>query len=163
MAFGARSNVCGCLCVCDCMSGFGYKTRLTLYTPFFFWKCHKTWFIVCRVSALFGFDNLNHSQFPYNPPPFFFSPQADMDYWNIKISSRRVPRSSIKMSGLYLQPGAAQQGQGLQLFVYVEPGTTWKVMSPCSCLFLNTGLELKQGFNINCSRNSYDMWRRRVG
>lgn len=155
MAFGARSNVCGRLCVCDCMSGFSYKTQLTLYTPlFFFWKCHKTWFIVCHVSALFGFASLNHSQLPHTPsfPPFFsLTLQADMDYWNIKISSRRVPRSGIKMSGLYLQPGAARQGQGLQLFVYVQTGTTWKVMSPRSCLFLNTGWLLKHSFNISCN------------
>lgn len=34
------------------------------------------------------------------------------------------PWSGIKMSGLYLQAGVARQGQGLQLFVYVESGTT---------------------------------------
>lgn len=132
-----------CLCVCDCMGGFNYKTWLSSHTQcaWVFRKCHKTWFIVRLLSTLFELDNLNHSHFPHTPPPlffFFFLSTAVMDYWNIKISGRRGPWSSIKMSGLYLQPGAARQGQGLQLFVYVESGATWKVMSPAGCLLLNT-------------------------
>lgn len=131
------------VCGCYCMGGFSYKTQLSSHTRCagVFWKCHKTWFIVCLLSALFELDNLNHSHFPYPllpPPPFFFLPSAVMDYWNIKISGRRGPWSGIKMSGLYLQPSAARQGQGLQLFVYVQSGTTWKVMSPAGCLLLNT-------------------------
>lgn len=130
-------------CLCDCMGGFSYKTRLSSHTQCagVSWKCHKTWFIVCLLSALFEFDNLNHSHFPHTPclPSFFFFlSSAVMDYWNIKISGRRGPRSGIKMSGLYLQPGSARQGQGLQLFVYVQSGATWKVMSPAGCLLLNT-------------------------
>lgn len=139
---------CVCVCGCDCMGGFSYKNSafFTYAVRLRFWKCHKTWFIVCLLSALFELDNLNHSHFPYPPAPpptdsfFFFFPLPSpvMDYWNIKISGRRGPWSGIKMSGLYLQPSAARQGQGLQLFVYIQSGATWKVMSPNGCLLLNT-------------------------
>lgn len=84
---------------CDCMGGFSYKTQLSSHTQCtrVSWKCHKTWFIVCLLSALFEFDNLNHSHFPHTPPPpFFFLSTAFMDYWNIKISGRRAPGAVSK-------------------------------------------------------------------
>lgn len=81
-------------------------------------------FIVCFLSTLFELDSVNHSHFPRLPFP------ARHGLLKYKNKWEKGPRSGIKMSGLYLQPYAARQGQGLQLFVYVHPGTTRKVMSP---------------------------------
>lgn len=62
------------------------------------------------------------------------------------------------MSGLYLQSSAARQGQGLQLFVYVQSGATRKVVSPAGCLLVNSRRRPTDGSTIICTDMELVQW-----
>lgn len=97
-----------------------------------FWKCHKSWFIVCHWSALFEFDNLNHSHSPRRFPSLGLRGLLENKKEVVKGPPQRYQNVRFVLTAC-----AARWGQGLQLFVYVQPDATRKVMSPVGCFLLH--------------------------
>lgn len=112
-----------------------------------FWKCHKSWFIVCHWSALFEFDNLNHSHSPRRFPSLGW--RGLLEY---KKKWWKGPRSGIKMSGLYLQPVQLDGVKGFNYLCTFSPTLheRWCHLSavssstPRGCTLNHAGVKLLQ-------------------